>query len=316
VDSQTIEQFADLFEGRKDAYGLDEGKCWRPIEGQGKWLNVVLAHLDGAMPIGVYPVANVQWCRWGCVDLDQGKPGAPYTQEAEAQKAAVALLDALDALGIRGWNEVTRSGGRHVWVFAETWVPAATMRRALLVACEVAEVSTKEVNPKQEMLAEGQLGNYVRLPYPGDAPNQWILSAYGRMDLEPFVMQALEWRTPSSVLEEAAALYKPPRVESIQLPSIIHSELSRDIIDKLNGLAFTIWLEGPMEGQDRSSTLFKLGCEAWRSGLDAGEVIAVIADLDQRLGKYAQRHDAEFQYQKLASDTYLRVQNDSRTPAR
>lgn len=186
--------FAHLFEGSKKAFGTENGGS-APTTNE-DWPKLWHHHLHGERPIGVYPmVENVTFSspegaeepdqivfdwgvRWGCIDLDvkrEGKRRYDYETEEEAHVAAINLCAVLTQLGIDGWIEVTRSRGRHVWVFSKAFVRARTMRRALLVACEVAGVPPTEVNPKSEALAPGQLGNYVRMVYPNGA-SEWVES--------------------------------------------------------------------------------------------------------------------------------------------
>lgn len=313
------EDFAELFAGRTDAYGLENGGR------SGEWVDGAFVpwgfaenqwemHLSGEMPIGVYPMVPSMgladigvgpWrCKWGCVDFDvrsDTKPTGDYATEAEAHVAAQNLVLALDAFGITGWIEVTKNRGRHVWVFALQWVPASTMRRALLVACEVAGASVREVNPKQETLEAGQLGNYVRLPYPGgrdpaitlDAGSRVVLMGDGtHMCAEVFVGRALEARVHSEVLSAAAALYKPPPTPPKRVLAPLGEGLGvmcdRALTTRLSGLAYTIFMDGPLDG-DRSKALFKLACLCSDSGLTLDEAYAVVGDADARWGKYQGR---------------------------
>lgn len=325
-----VERFAELFEGRRDAYGTEEGGCYRPSDNVPNWEGYCQAHLVGALPMGVYPMVPTNvvgdcegppptlWrVKWGCVDLDIKAPGKSrydFVSGMEAMVAGVNLVTALHALSLTGHIERTRSGGIHVWVFSAGWVQAATMRRALLVACSVAGVPTTEVNPKSEGFDDPDtLGNYVRLPYPGGAPAysggrtmvrdirveqyegedspgvQWTL-----VGLHEFLRTALETRAPLGVLQEAAALYTPPASHHEQTIEITGEVvLDQALMDRLGGLAFTILHEGPREGGDRSGALFALASSCQRDGLTPDEALAVVSAADLSWGKYHARRDGE-----------------------
>jgi hypothetical protein len=153
-----VETFASLFSGRLDAVGGDEGRAiYKPYTTE-----LVEAHLNGIEPIGVYPTwpdeDGRRWTRWGCCDIDTGDWSEAYM-----------LATALKGMGLVPHVERSRSKGWHIWVFVREPVEAWQMRRCLKVAYAAIDLPAKEANPKSEQLAPSQLGNYVRLPYPGAA---------------------------------------------------------------------------------------------------------------------------------------------------
>lgn len=327
-----VDDFAELFQGRTDAYGEERGGCVRLPMG-GAWSVIFEEHLDGTEPIGVYPiVANYErmnlrpdvdlipeWeVRWGCVDFDvktKGKPSWDYENEDDAHIAAHNLQRVLAKLGITAWIERTRSYGRHVWVFSEDWVPARTMRRALKFACKVADVSDREVNPKQESLAEGQLGNYVRLPYPGalqldnayDETRVMLVSVnniWPKLELHQFVERALESRTCAVVLDEWAQHWHEPETPKAPIEYISPSARN-SLTDRLSGLAYTMWRDGPIDAKpDRSKWLLKFAHKCRESGLDMGEAYTLLSDVDLKVGKFTGRADREQRLQDIVRSAY------------
>lgn len=310
--------FAELFQGRTDAFGTDDGGCFRvtsmmsPFDWAGE-------HLAGIQPLGVYPVVPyMEWqdtadwyVRWGCVDFDIKTPthaSYDYETEEEAHVAAVNLQSALRALEITAWIEATRSRGRHVWVFARSWVPARDMRRALLVASQIAGTPVREVNPKQEELAEGALGNYVRLPYPGflngmNGATQTIVRPDGGIyGFEPFLVGALAARSEPYVFKDAAELWVPPKRERVILSRPPSGEVGT-LTAELNGLGYTIWRDGPLN-EDRSAGLYKLAAVCRESGLSAVDALAVVTDADARWGKFSKRADGEDQLRRTVERAY------------
>lgn len=304
-------RFAALFAGREGASGTESGGCvtWGPD---------YIAHLHGTdAPIGVYPMVptetpdrtfrspavTVSWrVKWGCIDLDVKGPthATGYDSAELAHEAALNLCTALRALGITGWVERTKSGGYHVWVFAAEWVPAATMRRALLVACAVVEVPPTEVNPKSEGFDDAAtLGNYVRLPYPGVlggvrdvTQHRLVINQQGvPYSLDLFLTMAEQALASPAVLAAAAALHVVPHERKIEFEGEV--ELDAALQKRLGGLAFTILRDGPLDGGDRSGALFKLAHCCREDDLNAEEALAVVTAADLAWGKYHLRHDAE-----------------------
>lgn len=305
-----VEQFAELFEGRKSHYGLDAGGS-QPTAPMVWADSLWRRHLDGTRPIGVYPMVsddNEWFVKWGCVDFDikgEGHKKFDYENEAEAHEAALDLQLVLETWSIMSWLERTRSGGRHVWVFAEEWVPAAIMRRALLVACEVAGASQREVNPKAEVGDNPDyLGNYVRLPYAGKSRPIFGHRVDVPMSLAYFVTDAMQKRTNERTLSHIASLYyEPPRpkVASCERGRV---ELDDSITSRLNGLAYTILRDGPLENGDRSTTLARLAHLCAESGLSADEAMAVLDEADRAWGKFHNRRDGERQLERMIERAY------------
>ena len=212
--------------------------------------------------------------------------------------------------------EITRSRGRHVWVFAETWVPAKTMRYALLVASEVAGTPTREINPKQTELPEGALGNYVRLPYPNSlrqdgpeyqqGPERYMVAGSFQRDgyhLSEFVEMALKTRATQPQLEHAAGFYAPPP------PPIEVSEHATPVCDahltkQLSPLAWTIFSKGPLEGSDRSGTLFRLTHHCKEDGLPPEGALSIITAADEAWGKFSARADGAQRLKQMVSSVY------------
>lgn len=113
------------------------------------------SHLYGRHPIGVYPVLSDNTCWWSCIDIDKDLP-----------LAARDVADIYAHFGMGAWIERSRSKGWHVWVFHDGPVACRIARAAGRAAVLLADLpDTTEVNPKQDVLPEGKLGNYVRLPY-------------------------------------------------------------------------------------------------------------------------------------------------------
>lgn len=288
--------FISLFRGRGDVYGHEEGKCVKePLT-----VEVFDKHLWGMEYIGVYPMVpfnGTYYVQWGCSDID-----------IEDITLARRLQAALHAAGVTSWVERSRSKGYHVWVFADEPVPASDMRRMLLVAHQVADVPAREVNPKQETLAQGQYGNYVRLPY---ACADQVTDKRRILDdndqptsFYDFVKLADAYRVPAKLIAELASFYREPQKEQRIIEDYEPCGSLSDAMSVLSPLGKVIWRDGPLEGRDRSSTITKLGYECVRCGMNPSQTKVILASADKRWGKYHLRANSEHEIDKLVARVF------------
>lgn len=280
----TWDKFAELFAGREDVHGSDWGSC---VEGPPNYV----AHLTNrTSAIGAYCLRDDLTVSWGCIDIDF----------ADINLAS-NLQTTLAALNIAAFVETSRSKGYHVWVFASGRPSATIMRNALMAACQICEYNPKEVNPKQTDtvgLVKGY-GNYVRLPYGLGRPSgrQQCLG----LGLDDFVKAAYANRTPTVTLEAAAALYVPPPPP---IPIVRDVDATADRT-KLNALGKHVLEHGPLEGrQDRSTALMVLAHQCRESGLSRTEAFYVVAEGDQRWGKFFGRPDAQMRLEDVVRRAY------------
>lgn len=315
-----VAQFHALFRGRNDAYGAWNGMAVRqPLTAE-----VTERHLTSDNPqdwIGTYPLGHKK-CMWGCIDIDGGdfpREGVVTRDGYDRKDPAfhdwqamfdlgVLLVDALRVIDVHAYLERTRNG-YHVWVFPEDPpIVARIMRRALMAACQVVGYDPKEVNPKQETLEGDKLGNYVRLPYYGalaedeeGQPDRYFVTLTNQpLNLRQFL--TVVERTPVDNLRYAAGLWKPPVVEHV-----IDTEAGLEaepLLYLLDGLAYTIWKDGPLPGKDRSSTLVHLAHLCAERGLTAQQTFTVVRSADQRHGrKFADREDGDERIMELVERT-------------
>ncbi len=314
-------QFMDLFTGRTDAFGTDAGGCWRMQEGYGakEITQTYLDHLLGVTPMGVYPMTYFwgSWqVKWGCVDLDVEKPGKhryDFKHSWQAHAAAVNLQYSLQLMGLPSSIERTRSNGRHVWLFMADYVLAADMRRALLVACKVANVPPSEVNPKNEELeSEEQLGNYVRLPYPGHLAQevtfkQSMVTAdlVRSISLVDFLKGVKLGHGPT--LTAAATLYEVPVTDQGWWDHTPY-EITEATVEKLSGLGRIMLHDGPRAHHtDRSVWLFRLALQCRDDGLDPAEGLSVVAEADMmHTRKFVDRVDGDKLLARTVEKAYAR----------
>lgn len=321
LDEQEISTFARLFKGRMDAYGTEEGSCERvPQWTWPTYLEKISGHIDGtAPPIGVFPMcpdSEREWVTyWGCVDFDEG--------EERSLIHAQNLSTVLDACEITCWIERSRSKGYHVWVFCEEAVDVARMRHALLAACDLARAPIKEINPKSEGFYQfdesgtkrpdwSKVGNYVRLPYPhGWEANhrRCMVDIEGYpIPLKTFIAVAYPSRCTDADLDMLVNMYHPIQTHAEFRPVDVTTTLDSGLpsTDKLNARAYKTWLEGPFDGRDRSSALWKLANEIYKSGYSYEHAVLLVNDADKRWGKHHQRGD-EDRLVKMLAKVYQHV---------
>ena len=315
-----IDEFVKVFRGRGDCYGSWDGRCVK----EELTPAVFRDHLHASVPdrwIGVYPNLGDQ-VSWGCVDIDGGDfpaEGALQQPDYDRKSPEWHDWDAMFTLArtlpgsvdIHGHIERTRNG-YHVWVFPQDpLVSAKTMRRALMAACHVVDYDPKEVNPKQEKLADGKVGNYVRLPYYGAISDElrerrqtdrfFILDTGEVISLRGFL--AYYRRTSTKALEHAASMWTPPANE---IDHDVDAGLEAEpLLPLLDGLAYTIWKDGPLPGKDRSSTLAHLAHLCSERGMTAQQAFTIVKSADARHGrKFVDRPDGDEHITNLVLNAY------------
>jgi len=295
---EAIDNFIELFSGRYDAFGTWTGGSIPADQYGPGFTNPLCDHLYDGPYIGVYPVTDDNMCRWGCIDID-GKDfvptGASATSWDRMWYIACTLQETLEYKNVTSWTERT-ANGIHLWVFAARPVPAAVMRNALLVACQVADYKPKEVNPKQgAVTAEKPLGNYVRLPYYGALSHgmpkdRFVIDENGPMTLQQFSRMALGSRTNLSKLQAMADLYVAPALLTTTpvITDMATEEQFQMLEPILPPVVNMIFTDGPLAG-DRSGAMVKTALILRDEGWQAQAIFTVLSALDNRLGKFVGR---------------------------
>jgi len=304
-------RFAQLFAGGRLARDLDGVfRPWKiddqPVDATGSSLEAAVErHLDGAVPIGVYPIRPTDtgdMVHWGAIDWDIG--------DHDSMIHALNVSAVLHELEIPSWIELSRSKGVHLWVFIEDWMPAEQMRTAMLAACQIVDAPTTEVYPKQTTTAGGW-GNGLRLPYPRVRPagrQVMVTPTMGEYPLDEFVNTALENLGSAEALRETARHWVPPKPPEPQRPTRQRLQKSRHD-SELTGLAAHIWDHGPKAVQrgdkivyDRSQMLHAFACELFRQEYDNNSIEILVAELDNRHGgKFTHRADGARRIRDLVS---------------
>lgn len=174
-------RFLHLFSGRPDVharqwYEPSRGAGYSPVH-QPLSPNLLMAHLDGELTLGVYPLRLDGTVRFFALDLDVTKQAiAQQGQSMEGARGlrrtlyeeAKRLKALLDGVGLTGLMEDSGWRGRHVWFFLREPVSVKLVHELgqQLLRCfwPEDEALSLEFFPKQEELKGKGLGNLIKLP--------------------------------------------------------------------------------------------------------------------------------------------------------
>lgn len=294
-DIARIYTFANLFQGRPDAYGSDTGGAiWQPVT-----LERFRNHLEGIEPIGIYPIMHQPngelHVRWGCCDIDTGD-----------WQEAYMLAMALQGMGLRPHTERSRSKGWHIWVFTAVPVEAFQMRRCLKVAYSAIDLPAKEANPKQETLRPEQLGNYVRLPYKAGAlftPERQVMVGGWTSRHDGVPLSLAEWlESPiysniDAIKHWSSKWYERPR-SKIALQAPVESVVS--LANQLPNTWQRIWHDGDVK--DRSATFVAMAYSLAKLGWQPQQVFDILWGCPWN--KYRDRPNGEVYVQDIVERAF------------
>lgn len=206
-ENHLCEQFRNLFSGREDCWGILKGGCEKENLTDAHYLK----HLHGEESLGIFPLLKDGKCNFAIVDFDFKSED---DRENMAREYAKKLVDELGNIDIGPcWTEISKSGLKHVWIFFQEPVKAKSIRNLLKsvltdLGLKVAN-GTVEIFPKQDSLEEGQVGNYIHLPYFGAAAGsidtRVIVDSetLKPLRLKDFLQRASENKVSSEQLENA-----------------------------------------------------------------------------------------------------------------
>lgn len=158
-----------LFDGRRDVYGVAKGNVERAGTGEfseERWDGLFERHLRGdeGADLGIYLVRDDDTVTFAAIDIDEPD-----------YDLALEVADTFPT--DHSFIEKSRSGNFHVFTFFDAPLEAYYARavlRGVVVACGRPDL---EIFPKQGGLKEGMIGNYISIPFHGDArPIVWSKS--------------------------------------------------------------------------------------------------------------------------------------------
>ncbi len=184
-----IKKFADLFSGRKDAYGLHNFCLKEEVN-----TDVYKKHIDGLQRIGIYPIYNKELVNWIAIDLD----------EDDFEKT-LTIKKKLAELGLNIYIERSKSKGYHLWCFFNKPILAVSPRLVVESVLEELNIIC-EIFPKQDKLDDNHpYGNYINLPlFGGDLNNERtiFLDDDGTIFIDKIADIASIKTTKSSIIDE------------------------------------------------------------------------------------------------------------------
>lgn len=227
MTDKLVTDFADLFQGRTDAFGTGKGQSiQRPLT-----IEDYRRHLEGlGTGLGIYPLRDDDMVRFGAIDLDE-----PNFELARAMQSLVPGTT---------WIERSRSGNAHVWAFFSGPTPAWAVKGILRKATLAVDMPHVEVFPKQEAIRPpARFGNYINLPYHGESRPviqmgddgravPWTLEAFlqeaprARNDPDDWVRRAqyLGIHSPSEAPDDGIPFGESPVLHECALHIIEHRE--------------------------------------------------------------------------------------------
>ncbi|MGB7291056.1 MAG: hypothetical protein WBD99_02645, partial [Thermodesulfobacteriota bacterium] len=186
------DRFQKLFTGRVDVWGAEHGESVKqPVEQKNYFL-----HLIGHTSLGVYPLRDDGTCMFGAIDIDRDDP--MLVQQIRGELWDIGLKQV--------FIERSRSKGYHLWIFLTEAVEARKIRWLLTSVLKKIDLQA-EVFPKQDVLREGEIGNYINLPYFGGLkhiPERRVIvdpGAFEPIPLPDFLDTAEDLRVTPVVME-------------------------------------------------------------------------------------------------------------------
>lgn len=179
-DSQVV-RFMDLFTGREGVYA----RQWVSHTGESGYtpirepftMGVAKNHLMGNHTVGLYPLRMDNTVCFIAFDIDIAKYFLAKAitskklwdrADASAQTIACKIVDLGAAQDIPIYIEDSGFKGRHCWILVEPPIPARIARRfALILLQQIGRPPSElqvEAFPKQAFVAEGKLGNLIKIP--------------------------------------------------------------------------------------------------------------------------------------------------------
>lgn len=250
------DEYVDLFAGNPNSWGKfvlngkisPEGKhegsaitVHAPVD-RARWI----LHLTGRSPLGVVPVNPATDCsRWGCLDVDIYPTDHPSIQRTiDKYKLPLVMCR-------------SKSGGAHLFLFLNEWVPSGLVRdRIKEMRGVLGYKRSLEIYPKQKSLGSGDCGNWLNMPYE-NGPNsvRYALDSTGKaLSIEEFPAYA---RSMSISADQLKALVLHPTTDEA-LPG------GPPCLNKI--------LKERVKAGGRNNTFFNIGLYFIRTGVAPTEV--------------------------------------------
>jgi hypothetical protein len=186
------QRFAELFVGGDQAHGLwDERRGAKTDHGPATPEHYA-EHLAGKLGLGLVPVRRDGTCRFAAIDIDINSiDHEELLRKVLARKLPLAVCR-------------SKSGGAHLYLFArEPGQPAAQIIQTLKKWATLLGYPAAEVFPKQTKVTKKNLGNWINLPYFGDAKtSRYAVGPRGALSLAEFLASVRPY-DPALAIDES-----------------------------------------------------------------------------------------------------------------
>ena len=199
-----IDRFQKLFKGLTRAYG-----SWQVIDLKKGMASTIKEevnfqrykdHVEGTIGLGIIPIDENSKCHFGAIDIDDHKGRINVRIDHKALAIKIGTLGLLLVVCR------SKSGGAHCFHFVKDAISAEEMKSKLHKWAQALKFKNVEIFPKQGVLPDGQIGNWINLPYFGK--DRYGYDKEGKaLDLEDFLSYSESLRDaeykPSLVLQDS-----------------------------------------------------------------------------------------------------------------
>ena len=162
-----VDKFINIFEGSFSAYGQTRKTEEFDERGKHKTRSFIIKksptkqmfqeHLDGKDPaLGIIPINEENKCKWACIDIDlyNGFDHKELIRKIRQHNFPLIVCR-------------SKSGGAHVFLFADNFLPAVLFRSKLKEMAAKLGYANAEIFPKQNKvdMQKGVTGSFLNLPY-------------------------------------------------------------------------------------------------------------------------------------------------------
>jgi hypothetical protein len=188
-----------LFDGYRHTYGTYGAKLaaddgGKKMKGQAHTIKgdvtteIWTDHLMGKRGIGIIPIDETNRVRFAAIDIDE------YALDLVELNGRIQKLK-LPLVLCR-----TKSGGAHLFLFLDTWYPAADIQRKMREMAALLGYGNSEIFPKQAKIVveRGDVGSWINMPYFNSVDTaRYALDAEGKPLIFPEFMSYARLRIVS-----------------------------------------------------------------------------------------------------------------------
>ena len=165
------------------------------------------AHLDGTKGIGIMPINSENKVKWGAIDVDV------YLDFSMSELNRKITESQLPLVLCR-----SKSGGPHIYLFVEEWVPARKMIEKLDLIAAFFGFGDSEIFPKQAAISRSgsqpDFGSWINMPYfGGDKTERYAIDPEDKA--VPTVKAFFDYCMARRVSAEDFAQLRPPEPEEL-----------------------------------------------------------------------------------------------------